>query len=289
MTYLRTVKDPYSIITPIENGITFPEKMDFMLEKYEDDIQLFKELVNSSSSSSDLLHTIRSGKYDKDTRMTFLKIFRRCVSLVCDTETTKKIQKVKTETLIDNYGHTFKPIETLQENFKYLSRDGIAALAMLVGEYDDRGQLGYILTDLLFSWIEKNLPEYNLSGPRGAGKDIELSSVFKDFKGEYPCDFIIKDNGNVLAIGFARYDSTRGGAQSDDRTGGNEVKVYKAMEYASSSGRDFKIIFIADGPGLCHVDTWESACQLDDSWDGRVRVSTLKLLPKRITKEWLTS
>lgn len=289
MSYLSTIKDPYAVITPIENGLTFPEKMDFMLEKYENDIRLFKKIVDLSSSSNELLHKIRSGTYDKDTRMTFLKIFRRCVSLVCDTEATKKIKKIKTEALIENYGHTFKPIGILQDNFKALSRDGIAALAMLVGEYDDRGKLGYILTDLLFSWIEKNLPEYRLSGPRGAGKDIELSSVFKDFKGNYPCDFIIKDNEKVLAIGFARYDSTRGGAQSDDRTGGNEAKVYKAMEYASSSGKNFKIIFIADGPGLCHVDTWESACQLDDSWDGRVRVSTLKLLHKRITKEWLTS
>jgi hypothetical protein len=38
---------------------------------------------------------------------------------------------------------------------------------------------------------------------------------------------------------------------------------------------------------LLHKDTWEEACQLDDSLAGEVRVITLKLAPERLDPEWL--
>ncbi len=288
MAFLRSIQDRYSVITPIEYGVPFPEKMYLLLDKYREDINLFKELVLVSNSSAELLEKIRDSGYGGDKRMSLLKLFRRCVCLVCDTETTKKIRKHPTAELVKNYGHTFKPIKILQNNFRNLTREEEAALAVLIGEYDDRGIHGYILTDLFFSWFEAKFPNFVIDGPRGAGSDIELSSIFPDFSGEYPCDFVIKDeNDKVLAVGFARYDSTRGGAQSDDRTGGNETKVLKAAEYVKATGNQFRIIFVADGPGLAHNDTWEAACQLDDSWDGNVRVTTLSLSDERITAEWL--
>jgi len=220
--------------------------------------------------------------------MALLKLFRRCVSLVADTETTKKIDTISTETIIKTYGHTFKPIKTLQEAFSALSLEEEVALAALIGEYDDRGKHGYTLTELFFTWFEDKFTEFTIEGPRGAGKDIELSTLFPDFTGNYPCDFVIRDETEAIrAIGFARYDSTRGGAQSDDRTGGNEVKMLKAAKYCQESGRRFKIIFLADGPGLAHRDTWDEACNLDDSWNGNVRVVTLAICSERITREWL--
>ena len=290
MSFLRGIQDPGSIITPIEHGVTLPEKIRLLLDKYNNDIDLFAELVAESGSSGELLQKIRSLKLNSKKRMSLLKLFRRCVSLVCDTEKTKKVQSVSTESLIKNYGHTFKPIETLKENFQNLTSDERAVLAVSIGEYDDRGKHGYILTDLFFTWFEKKIPQFTIEGPRGAGKDIELSSVFSDFQGDYPCDFIIRDQSSkVIAVGFARYDSTRGGAQSDDRTGGNEVKVLKAIEFCKTSDNLFKIVFISDGPGLTHKDTWEAACQLDDSWSGNVRVATLTLCDQRITEDWLRS
>lgn len=291
MSFLRTIEDPDSVITPIEHGVPFPEKMHLLLDKYRDDIQLFKELVLASSSSEELLEKIRAPGIKAKRRMSLLKLFRRCVSLVSDTEKTKKIKKIPTENLIKNYGHTFKPIKTLHDNFSQLTNEEEAVLAVLIGEYDERGKLGYILTDLFFTWFEEKFPQFIIKGPRGAGSDIQLSSIFPDFSGGgYPCDFVIRDkNQKVLAVGFARYDSTRGGAQSDDRTGGNEAKVLKAAQYATQSGGKFKIIFVADGPGLTHKDTWEAACQLDDSWNGSVRVTTLSLCNERITEEWLQS
>ena len=290
MSYLRLIKNPYSVITPIEFGVTFPEKISLLQKKYKHDIKLFRELILASSSSADLLERIRSTEIPGPKRMSLLKLFRRCVSLVCDTETTKKIKKVPTEVLVSNFGETFKPIESLKDDFKELTPEIIAALSVLIGEYDDRGKHGYILTDLFFTWFEETFPDLILTGPRGAGSDIELCQHFPDFNGSCPCDFVIQDQDmKVLAIGFARYDSTRGGAQSDDRTGGNVSKVVKVKEYCEQKGKSLKIIFLSDGPGMTHKDTWEESCDLDDSWDGNVRVTTLSLADKRITKQWLNS
>ena len=86
-----------------------------------------------------------------------------------------------------------------------------------------------------------------------------------------------KINNEIVAVGFSRYDSTRGGAQSDDRTGGNSLKVQKLKSYKICSGKIIKIIFLSDGPGLIHNDTWKETCMLADSWEDNVRVTTLKI------------
>jgi len=290
--YLATIKDPQSIITPIDASVRFPEILTSCKTKYSEDIATFKALIKASASSEDLLKSIRSATYTADQRMSLLKMFRRAVSPVLDTEMAKKITKVTTESLIASLGHTFKPIVTLKKQFSSLTPDQESALAALIGEYDTRGQLGYLLTGELFDWFEQKFKgEFTIEGPRGAGRDVELSTIFPAFKGSYPCDFVIRSvkGDKVLAVGFARYDSTRGGAQSDDRTGGNSDKVGKAKDFFKTTGEKFKIIFVSDGPGLAHRDTWEEACNLDGSWDGNVRVATLKTVDARINAEWLRS
>ena len=251
---------------------------------------MFQNLINQSRSTVELLSIIRDPRnFKADVRMPLLKLFRRCVSTVIDTEKSKKI-RIPTSTFTDNYGHTFKDIHLLREQFNNLPIAYKYSLTSLIGEYDDRGKQGYILTDLFFSWFENKFHQYlYIEGPRGAGRDIELSQIFTDFVGNYPCDFVIKDKRTqtVLAVGFARYDSTRGGSQSDDRTGGNNDKVMKAHEYTKNGGRFFKIVFLSDGPGLTHRDTWEEACILDGKLNDRVRVTTLKTADERITLEWL--
>ena len=217
-------------------------------------------------------------------------MYRRCVSPILDTEATKKITKISTASLVEAYGNTFKPIAKLKEQFGNLSKEHHATLAALIGEYDSRGQSGYQLTELFFDWFEEAFAgRMTIEGPRRAGRDVELSSVFPDFEGSYPCDFVIRDadSSEVLALGFARYDSTRGGAQSDDRTGGNLYKVAKAQEYCADSGKCFRLLFLSDGPGLTHNDTWKEACDLDGAWNGSVRVTTLKLSQERVTEQWL--
>ena len=289
-SFLRTISDIAQIITPIDSTIRFPEIVDVLVDKYGHAIDTFCQLVIESDSSGEVLRKIRSPDRDAHERMALLKMYRRCVAPVLDTETTKKIRKVETETLVETYGHTFKPISKLHEQFVNLPTEYKFALAALVGEYDTRGQLGYQLTDLFFDWFEDRFSGiYRIEGPRGAGRDIELSELFPAFQGSYPCDFAIRRrlDDEVLAIGFARYDSTRGGAQSDDRTGGNSNKVDKAMASEAILPIGLKLIFLSDGPGLMHGDTWEEACTLDGRWGGRVRVITLKLAEKRISQEWL--
>jgi hypothetical protein len=288
--FLSTIFDPNTIITPIDTAIRFPEIQELLLEKYRGTIDLFCTMIANSQSSAELLENIRSKTIDKDTRMSLLKMFRRCVSPVLDTEMTKKIDKISTRSLVENYGMTFKPIDLLKQQFYDINDDTKAALSALIGEYDTRGQQGYILTGKFFDWFEERfMNDFTIEGPRGAGRDIELSSIFPEFEGQYPCDFVIRKSSSreLLAVGFARYDSTRGGAQSDDRTGGNSYKVAKAQEYCRNSGDALRLLFLSDGPGLAHNDTWWEACNLDGAWDGNVRVTTMKLNDVRVTRDWL--
>ncbi|MEH2112618.1 hypothetical protein [Nostoc sp.] len=290
--FLRTISDVSKIITPIDSTIHFPEILEVLIEKYSGAIETFCQLIKDCDSSEEILRQIRQAERDPDERMALLKMYRRCVSPVLDTETTKKIKKISTEMLIEAYGLTFKPISKLKQQFENMSPEFRFALAALVGEYDTRGQSGYELTTLFFDWFTTYFQDnYLIEGPRGAGRDIELSTLYPAFKGTFPCDFVIRrvfDN-EVAAIGFARYDSTRGGAQSDDRTGGNANKVEKAKAFDALTPTKLKMIFLSDGPGLMHKDTWEEACELDGQWGGRVRVVTLKLALKRITPDWLES
>lgn len=290
--YLAGIDDLQSIITPIDASIRFPEILAACKIKYAGDIANFKNLIATSASSAELLKKIRSKEFTAAQRMSLLKMFRRAVSPVLDTEMAKKMN-VLSESLIVSLGHTFKPIDLLKAQFASLTPDQEAALAALIGEYDTRGQLGYLLTGLFFDWFEAKFNGvFTIKGPRGAGRDIELSSIFPAFKGSYPCDFVIRstaDSAKVLAVGFARYDSTRGGAQSDDRTGGNTDKVGKAKEFFNETGSKFRVLFLSDGPGMAHKDTWAEACQLDGAWEGNVRVVTLKTADLRITPEWLLS
>lgn len=255
--FLCTIEDPNTVITPIDTAIRFPEIMEVLLSKYRGDIDLFVTLTGQSATSAELLDRIRQKTIPAATRMSLLKIFRRAVAPVLDTETTKKL-KVKTASLVENYGSSFKPIDLLKAQFSKMDNETKGALAALIGEYDNRGQLGYILTDNFFTWFEQTFEGVmTIRGPRGAGRDVELNTIFNDFEGQYPCDFVITadEDRRVLAIGFARYDSTRGGAQSDDRTGGNAYKVTKAKEYCEKTGVKLKLVFLSDGPGLGHKDT----------------------------------
>lgn len=289
-SFLSTITDPHSIITAIESGLRFPEVVPVMREKYEAAIRRFADLVAASTSSGDLLGRIRIPGIHSDQRMALLKIFRRCVSGVCDTEATKKITTISTRSLVDNYGSTFKPISKVKEQFADLNDVFVSVLAVSVGEYDNRGQQGYVLTGQFFDWFEEKFRGHlTIEGPRGAGPDVELSTVIPGFKGSCPCDFAIRQSldRSVVAVGFARYDSTRGGAQSDDRPGGNSAKVYMIREHCQPIRKSLRVVFLADGPGLAHKDTWGEAVKLDGLWGGNVRVITLKLANARVSLEWL--
>lgn len=286
---LSKVTDPLSVITAIDNKIKFPEStQSYKIDFYIDEIIFFRELVSKVKSNDELLKLIRSKCNKADSRITLLKIFRRVVCPVLDTEASKKINTISTQDLIDTYGVNFKDFNLLKTQMEAMSVCETEILANLLAEYDGRGLSGYELTRLFFNWFSENFSFLTIRGPIGAGKDIEFKDVFYDFQEKLPCDFVIYDqNQNPIAVGFARYDSTRGGSQSDDRTSGNSLKVEKISKFCDQKGLDLKIIFLSDGPGLSHKDTWYETVELDNRWDGRVRVTTLKTLNDVVTSEWL--
>ena len=92
---------------------------------------------------------------------------------------------------------------------------------------------------------------------------------------------------NVLAIGLARYDSDRGGAQEDDRTGGYNNCAKEILAYTSSKGLKTKVIFLNDGPGLLLGSMWDDYSKLEKINSDRIMVLTLRMLDERLTEEWL--
>ena len=116
---------------------------------------------------------------------------------------------------------------------------------------------------------------------------MELQTILPSYPHRCPCDIIIKKNGRAIVVGFARYDSDRGGSQEDDRTGGNQSKVLQIMAFANEKKLPLKILFLNDGPGLLLGSMWRDYGELEKSAPGRIMVATLKMLDDRFTEEWM--
>ncbi len=117
-----------------------------------------------------------------------------------------------------------------------------------------------------------------------------MGEIFRDYPNpKRPIDFVIKRKDDILAIGLARYDSDRGGAQEDDRTGGYNNCAGEFLQYAQILNFKTKLIFINDGPGLLLGSMWDDYSKLEMSWSGKIMVSTLRMIPERLTLDWLNS
>lgn len=92
-----------------------------------------------------------------------------------------------------------------------------------------------------------------------------------------------------MAIGFARYDSDRGGAQEDDRIKGNRDNATEILMYNKLYNTNIKTIFLNDGPGLLLGSMWEDYSQLEEYSPHNIMVVTLKMLNNRLNKIWLES
>jgi hypothetical protein len=104
-----------------------------------------------------------------------------------------------------------------------------------------------------------------------------------------PVDFVIKDEKDVLAIGLARYDSDRGGAQEDDRPGQYRSTIDEVLGYVQKHNLRTKVILLNDGPGLLLGSMWDDYSKLEESYLDKVMVLTLRMVPERLTLEWLQS
>jgi hypothetical protein len=271
----------------LATGEFYPDILQDACELYAPVIALFGHMLKRCSDSKELFRQIAATK-DGWTRVQLARVFKRYVSPPTPVEMLKK--KTHSEKIITEFGQGFRAIPEVQKWF--LSRpDRDEALCALLWEYKDRGKKGYDLTEKFFSIFKSQFKdELVIRGPERAGQDINLADVFKDYHNtDRPVDFVLYDKSGVpVAIGLARYDGDRGGAQEDDRTGGYSACASEIFGYAKEHKlTKLKVIFLNDGPGLLLGTMWRDYARLESKWAGRVMVTTLRMVPKRISKEWL--
>jgi len=272
----------------LASGEYYPDILKDACELYKPVLVLFGQLLKSSESSNRLFLQIAE-QTDGWMRVQLARVFRKYVSPETPVEMLK--QKSKAQKICDEFGKGFRPIQKVQAAF--LSRPlPDEALCAVLWEYKDRGKKGYDLTERFFSLFRSTFPDLQITGPERAGKDVLLGQVFENYpKPDRPVDFVIYGDNkkDVLAIGLARYDSDRGGAQEDDRTGGYQNCVDEILTYAKKRGLRTKVIFINDGPGLLLGSMWNDYAHLERSRPGKILVATLRMIPERVTHEWLLS
>lgn len=279
--------DGHNWIT-LANGEYYPDILTDAVMLYTPVLVMFEQLLKSSESSTKLFLHIAEVP-EQWMRIQLARVFRKYVSPTTPVEMLKK--KRSAELIVEQFGKAFRPIQVVQAKFTSRPTPD-EALCALLWEYKSRGSKGYDLTGRFFELFKAHFPDLKLEGPTGAGRDILLRSVFADYPTpKRPVDFIIYDtNGSdVLAIGLARYDSDRGGAQEDDRTGGYWNCANEILGYAKSHHLSTKVIFLNDGPGLLLGSMWNDYAQLEESWPGKIMVLTLRMVPERLTYQWLRS
>jgi hypothetical protein len=267
----------------------YPDYLEQARALYSEVFTAFRALLHVAADPSDLLLKIHA--QPGPMRVQLLRCFRKYVSPMTSVEMLKV--KAKASQVIEGFGETFRPLGEVIDGFNSRPLDD-EALAAVLWEHHDRGTPGYVLTKEFFEAFEQSFgDEYLIAGPREAGADVQLSSVLPRFTKLVPADFVIlrKDSTVPLVVGFAHYDSDRGGSQEDDRTGGNQDKVEKIMAYAARRRLPMQVLFVNDGPGLLLGSMWDDYARLESDnivdEELRVMVVTLKMVAERLTVDWL--
>jgi hypothetical protein len=270
----------------LATGEYYPDILKHACELYSPVLARFGQLVKSSESSIRLFMGI-SDEPVPWMRIQLARVFKKYVSPVTPVEMLKR--KRDAEKICATFGDRFRPIQEVQAAFD--SRPPVdEALCALLWEYKDRGKKGYDLTERFFELFRRVFPRLEIRGPERAGQDILMETIFPDYPNPTrPVDFVISEKGRLLAIGLARYDSDRGGAQEDDRTGGYQNCANEILSYARHKQLGLKVIFLNDGPGLLLGTMWDDYDKLEKSWQGKILVLTLRMVSERITLEWLES
>jgi hypothetical protein len=275
----------YNWIT-LASGEYYPDILPYACELYEPVLVVFGQLLKTSESSERLLLEINAIR-EPWMRVQLLRVFRKYVSPTTPVEMTKK--KSKVQEIIATFGTQFRPIHEVHAAFNSRPIPD-EALCAILWEYKDRGKRGYDLTERFFEMVRSRFPDLIIKGSERAGRDILMKEVFAGYPNpNRPVDFVIYNEERVLAIGLARYDSDRGGAQEDDRPGQYRSAIDEILGYANSRGLDTKVILLNDGPGLLLGSMWDDYIKLENGYPGRVMVMTLRMVPERLTKRWLLS
>jgi hypothetical protein len=270
----------------LASGEYYPDILPDACLLYQPVLEWFGQLLKTSESSARLLIQIAEIA-DPWMRVQVARVFRKYVCPSIPVEMLKHKRRAKE--ICDQFGHYFRPVQEVQAAF--MSRPmPDETLCALLWEYKSRGQKGYDLTEHFFELFSAHFPGFTVRGPKHAGTDIRMAALFDDYPNpNRPVDFAIFDvEANQLwAIGLARYDGDRGGAQEDDRTGGYRDCAYEISRYVEQRGLKTKIIFVNDGPGLLLGSMWDDYAALETLWPGRIKVLTLRMVPERLSAEWL--
>jgi hypothetical protein len=283
----RDYKDEAESWITLANGDYYPDILPDACQLYKPVLVEFGLLLKASHSSINFFASIMETR-NQWMRTQLCRVFKKYVSPQTPVEMLKR--KTDAAKICGQFGGGFRNIVEVQRKFNSRPMPDEVICAIL-WEYKDRGKKGYDLTERLFDLLRIQHVRLVISGPERAGKDIRLGNVFTDYpKPDRPVDFVIDDGKKVLAIGLARYDSDRGGAQEDDRTGQYREVAQEILGYADTHGIPYvKVIYVNDGPGLLLGSMWNDYSYIEDQWPGRVKVVTLRMVPDRITEEWLRS
>ena len=268
----------------LSTGDYYPDILPLACELYRPVLVTFGQLLKSAHSSTDLFLAIAETK-PQWMRIQLCRVFRKYVSPETPVEMLKK--KSAVSHICKQFGKGFRKVTEVQKCFESRPLPD-EALCAILWEYKDRGKKGYDLTERLFTIIREEFPDIKIVGPERAGKDIILGELFPDYpKPDRPVDFVLYHGEIPVAIGLARYDLDRGGAQEDDRTGQYRDCSTEILEYARKNGLNLKVIFLNDGPGLLLGSMWRDYAYIEDSWPGLVKVVTLRMVKERISLDWL--
>lgn len=285
-TFADYAADASNWIT-LASGEYYPDILPSACELYKPVLVLFGQMLRQSESSEALFVNI-CGVSESWMRVQLARIFRKYVSPSLSVEMLRR--KRQCAAICQRFRDEFRMIAEVQRGFESRPIPDEAICALL-WEYKDRGKKGYDLTQKFFAMIRRQLPECEVSGPERAGQDIRMGTVWPDYtKSDRPVDFVIRKGKDVLAIGFARYDGDRGGAQEDDRTSGYHDSATEILAYtAARELHRVKVVFLNDGPGLLLGSMWRDYARLEEVGRGRIRVMTLRMVPDRLTMKWLES
>lgn len=275
----------------LSSGEFYPDVLDEACRLYEPVLQTFRRLLAISASSSSLFRNIANER-NPWMRVQLCRVFKRYVSPETPVELLKK--KTQAEKICRDFGADFREIPVVQQRFDSRPLPD-EALCALLWEYKDRGKKGYDLTEKFFDLFQSQFASTGdliIWGPRRAGQDVQAKTIWKDYPNDRrPLDFVISDQSkrHIYAVGLARYDGDRGGAQEDDRTGGYKNCADEVLAYADSRGLPVKVVFINDGPGLLLGTMWDDYARIEERGRGRIKVLTLRMVPERLTTDWLFS
>ena len=270
----------------LSTGEYYPDILVDACRLYSPVLETFSDLLHHSESTNALFMNL-STVPNQWMRVQLCRVFRKYASPETPVEMLKKSTKARQ--ICQEFGEGFRPIHIVQEKFDSRPFPDEALCAVL-WEYKDRGKKGYDLTEKFFDLIQVKFPDMEIWGPRRSGSDIQAVSLWSDYANiSRPLDFVISssDRKTIYAVGLARYDGDRGGAQEDDRTGGYKNCSDEILNYVHSHGLKTKVIFLNDGPGLLLGSMWEDYSRIEERYPDEVKVLTLRMVDERLTESWL--